>query len=461
MSSKKNTPPSRSRAGNRKKSGLTEPLFRKTRLPNGIRVLTEKHPESRAVSCGLWVTKGTRDEEANEAGLAHFVEHLVFKRTTSRSAYDIARDMEAVGGDLNAFTSREYTCFVTHSLKEDLALSLDVLSDLVCRPVFEAGDIRKEKSVVLQEIHMSDDQLEDAIFDRFFDLAYPKATAAATLGRPILGTTKSIQGMKRSTILDFHRKHYVGENLILTVTGNVSHDKVLELAYQYLKFPRVSRVLAARASKLKSEPRAERPVHPPLQTFRQVHKKASEQAHILIGLPASTFTDRLRFDAYIVNTLLGGGMTSRLFQTVREQKALAYSVYSQLSTFTDAGLCLIYAGTEAKKTPTVIETILRELKKLKRDGINKADLNLFKTQVLGQILLGSDDIENRMNSIGVSEMVFGRHRTVEDVMREVQAVNLDSVHEYIETYLDLDQIGMLVMGPVPEEPTKRWLNGLA
>ena len=432
--------------------------YRKTVLPNGLRVLTEKQPLGRAVSCGIWITKGTRDERLHEAGMAHFVEHMVFKRTEKRSAYQIARDMEAVGGELNAYTSRESTCFVTHALTEDLGLSLDVLSDLVCRPVFDPSDIRKEKSVVLQEIHMSDDVLEDSIFDRYFELAY----GGTTLGTPILGSEKSVSEIDKKMVVDFHQRHYRPENIIVTVAGRVNHDEVLELVLKHLKFKKAKPVSSRTKARIMADALHAKTstLEPKFQTFREAIRKPSEQAHVVMGLPAAAFTDRLRFEAYIVNTLLGGGMTSRLFQSVREEKGLAYSVYSQLSTFVDTGAMLIYAGTEPKKMPTLVETMLKELRKLKKNGINKVELSLFKTQVLGQILLGADDVENRMNSLGANEMVMGRYRSVENVMREIETVSLDSVHEYLESYMDLDRIGLLVMGPVPEDQTKRWLRGL-
>ena len=442
----------------KKDDGLT-PEFHKDVLPNGVRVLTERHPVNRAISCGIWVNKGTRDENLNEAGLAHFVEHLVFKRTENRSAYEISRDMEAVGGDLNAFTSREYTNFITHSLKEDLALSLDVLSDLVCRPKFDAGDIKKEKQVVLQEIHMSEDQLEDHIFDRYLELAFPKAN----LGRPILGTEKSIAGMKRETVVDFHARQYVPENMIVSVAGNVDHKEVVELVRKHLQFtPKVSRSGNASAGK----PHKQQPSYPNLGVqhhpvnFRAVYKKPSEQAHILIGLPSHDFRHPLRFEGFVVNSLLGGGMTSRLYQTVREDRGLVYSIYSQLVTFMDAGLNVTYAGTEPKKMPIVIDLVLGEIRKLRKNGVKRSDLDLFKTQVKGQILLGADDVENRMNSLGVNEMVFGKYRSVEDVIRDIEAISLDSLHQYIETFIDPEQVGILVMGQVPEIPTRKWLETL-
>lgn len=421
--------------------------FRKTVLPNGLRILTENHPMSRAAACGVWIAKGTRDEAADEAGLAHFIEHLVFKRTKKRTAFEIARDMEAVGGDLNAFTSRESTCYLTFSLREHVGLSLDVLSDLVCRPKFDLADIKKEKQVVIQEIHMAEDQLEDNIFDQYFELAYPELP----LGKPILGTVKSISDMSREQIINFHRRQYTSSNVVVSVAGRVDHDEVVELAKKWLKLPTTSaaELLATRVHEI-----------PKLRSFREAVRRPSEQAHILIGLPASEFSAKLRFEAYIVNTLLGGGMTSRLYQSVREDRGLVYSIYSQLVTFIDAGQMLIYAGTEPKKAPEVVELILKEIKKLIRGGLTKKDIEFFKTQVKGQILLGADDIDSRMNSLAVNEMVFGKYRAVDDVIQDIDNVNLDSVHQYIETYLDLDQLGILLMGAVPEGPTKKWLKTL-
>jgi predicted Zn-dependent peptidase len=419
--------------------------YKKTTLANGIRILTEHHPMSRAVSCGIWVNKGTRDELAHEEGLAHFIEHMVFKRTKKRNAYEISRDMEAVGGELNAYTSREYTCFVSLALKEHLDLSLDVLSDLVCQPVFDSSDIKKEKQVVIQEIHMSEDQLEDNVFDRYFTHAFPDSP----LGKPILGTVKSISDMKRSTVTDFHQRQYTSPNTLVSVSGHVDHDEVVDLVKKHLKLKPHDRVEAI-----------DTPKPAELAGFREVIKKPSEQAHVLVGFPASEFTARLRFEAYIVNTILGGGMTSRLYQTVREERGLVYSIYSQLVTFADTGMDLIYAGTEPKKAPEVVELILKEIRRLKRDGVKKKDLEFFKTQVKGSILLGADDVESRMNSVAVNEMVFGRYRSVDDVMVDVEKVNLDTVHEYIETYFDLDRMGIMLMGPLPEGPTRRWLESV-
>ncbi|MEK7357992.1 MAG: pitrilysin family protein, partial [Bdellovibrionota bacterium] len=369
--------------------------YKKTVLDSGITVLTEHHPTNRAVSVGIWVDKGTRHETNDEAGLAHFVEHLVFKRTENRSAYEIARDMEAVGGDLNAFTSRENTCFLTHALSEHVGLSLDVLSDLVCRPKFDPTDIKKEKQVVIQEILMSEDQLEDAIFDKFYEKIYPDHP----LGKPILGTEESIEGMSRKRIVDFHERQYGIEHLIVSVAGRVDHDEVVGFTEKYMEpkssaLRRKGTVKAGlvkesrkdhveHAEKQLARMRDERPVPPVATPFREVIKRPSEQVHILIGHPTLEFRDPMRFDAVVVNTMLGGGMTSRLYQTVREERGLVYSVFSSLNTYSDSGTNLIYAGTEPKKAPTVIELIMKELRRMKREGMTKEEIEFYKRQVKG------------------------------------------------------------------------------
>lgn len=425
-------------------SGVKGVRFKKTVLPNGVRVLTEAHPASRAVVCGILVTGGTRDERSNEGGLAHFVEHLVFKRTKKRTAYEVARDMEAVGGDLNAYTSRESTIYVAHALKDDLALSIDVLADLVGNPVFDAGDIRKEKQVVIQEIRMAEDQLEDCIFDHYFERVYRDSP----IGRPILGTIESIGGMKREKIVGFHRRLYVPENLIVSVAGNVEHEVVVDLALKHLKL---------KSGRGGEKTQDEAPV---IHAFRDVIKRPSEQAHILVGLPSADFRSRFRVESYIVNALLGGGMTSRLYQTVREEKGLVYSIYSQLLTGRDTGLNLVYASAEPKKAPDVLELILKEVRRIKKEGLKKSELDFFKRQIRGQIVLGADDIESRMNALAVNEMVLGRYRSVDDIIRDVENASWDSVHEYLEENFDLDKLGVLLMGALPEGPTRKWLETL-
>ncbi|MCM2282963.1 MAG: insulinase family protein [Bdellovibrionaceae bacterium] len=420
------------------------PVFRKTRIPkSGIRVVTEMHAQARALSVGIWVETGTRDERREDAGICHFVEHMVFKRTKNRTAFQIAREMEAVGGEINAYTTREYTCFYTHSLHDHLELSLDVLADLVCRASFDSTDLEKEKQVVLQEIHMAEDNLEDFIYDLYFDRAF----GGGPMGWPILGNEASILAMRRAKAVDFYHRSYSADRLIVSVAGAIEHEDVVRLVEKVLR-PKLRKGAPRRRKKALFKP------------FRAVVEKPSEQAHILMGWPAADFQNRLRFEAYIVSTLLAGGMTSKLYQSVREKRGLVYSIYSQLTTFTDNGLMTIYAGTETKHAKKVIELTLKEIAKLRERGVSAADLELYKTQVVGQILLGSDDIENRMNSLGVNEMVFGEYRSVNEVIAEVKAITVKSVNEYIRKYLDTDQMGVLLLGAVPKNIFEPFLRDL-
>lgn len=423
---------------------LTKPKYKKSVLSNGVRVITEDHPDARGISCGFWVTTGTRHESEKLQGISHFVEHLVFKKTKNRSAYEIARDMEAVGGDLNAFTSRESTCFHTHALHEHLELSVDVLADLIGRAIFEAKDFEKEKQVILQEIHMSADQLEDAVFDIYFQKAYE----GNPLGWPILGTVKTISEMKRAEVEKYYREKYSPGNLIVAVAGRVNHDDLISVLEEKLSFAQKSTAPAKRTS-------VKRPAFIAPKTFHDIIKKPAEQVHILMGLPAASFTDELRFEGFIVNSLLGGGMTSRLYQTIREEQGLAYSIYSHLNTFTDTGLLMIYAGTEPKNVKKVIELAEQQVKRVAVEGMSRGDLDLFKTQVKGQILLGADDIENRMHSLAVNEMVFNEYRSVDHIIKEIDRVNLDTVHAYIEKYVRPEQSGMLLMGAMELKPKKK------
>ncbi len=420
------------------------PVFRKTRLPkSGIRVVTETHPQARALAVGIWVETGTRDESPLEAGICHFIEHMVFKRTKSRTAFQIARELEAVGGEINAYTTREYTCFYTQSLRDHLELSLDVLSDLVCRASFDPVDLEKEKRVVLQEIHMAEDNLEDFVFDLYFD----KAFGGGPMGWPILGNEETIRNLRRPRLVDFYRRCYAADRLIVSVSGAVDHDDVVKLVERALT-PKLRK--GAKPGRRKGR----------LKPFRAVVEKPSEQTHILMGWPAANFRDKLRFEAYIVSTLLAGGMTSKLYQSVREKRGLVYTIYSQLTTFTDCGVMTVYAGTEAGRAKKVIELVLREIDRLRERGISASDLRLYKTQVIGQILLGSDDMENRMNSLGVNEMVFGAYLPVDRIIREIEAVTVESVGAYVRSYLDRRRMGVLLLGSAPKSVFEPYLKSI-
>jgi predicted Zn-dependent peptidase len=404
--------------------------FKKSVLPNGVRVVTEQHQHSRSVSIGVWVLTGTRDEKEDEVGLSHFVEHLVFKGTKTRNTYQIAKSLESLGGDLNAYTTREYTNYHCLVLKEDWKIGLEILSDLVCNMKISKKDFELEKKVILQEIAMSDDTPEDLIYDYFFEGVYKNHP----LERQILGKSETISKMTQKKVFEFYRHFYQGENLIISAAGPVDHD---QFVIQCQKFFRTRKKFDS--VKTRRAPR--------WKVCRKIYERDMEQAHILVGFPSTTFNDKYRFEAYILNSLLGGGMTSRLYQAIREKQGLAYTVFSSLNTNVDSGNISIYAGTDTKNVKKVIQIIKEELQKIKKLGIKTRDLNHFKTQVRGQLLMGSDEIENRMASLGINEMIFKKYKSVDQVISEIEQITEETMQDYIDNYFDLKKAAIIMVGP--------------
>ncbi|MEQ1875294.1 MAG: pitrilysin family protein [Bdellovibrionia bacterium] len=418
--------------------------FKKTELDNGATVVTEENPNSVAVSCGIWVNSGTRHEKASEMGISHFLEHMVFKGTKTRSALRLARELEAVGGELNAFTTREHTCYHTLSLPEHLELCLDVLSDLVLNATFPAGELEIERGVILHEIAAAVENQEEYLYDAF----YEKYFVGSPLGFPILGTEETVGNITRAGLRGRYKSRYAGKNLIVSAAGQLDHDMVVKA---------VSKTIG----KIRSRPKPPLMKKSSFRPFTEIIERDSDQVHILVGLPAPHYKDPARFEGFIFNAILGGGMTSRLYQKIRERRGLVYSVYSSMNTFMDVGVTNIYASTSEKNFQTVMTIILDEVDKLKRKGVTPAEMKLFKTQVRGGILLGSDDVENRMNSIGVNEMIFGRFRPMDEVVTEVEAVDQKSMTAFLKRRLHLEKMGILVLGPEGTSKHLKWLKDLA
>lgn len=403
-------------------------------------MVTENHPFSKSVSIGVWVLTGTRDEAEEEVGISHFLEHLVFKGTKKRNAYQIAKSLESLGGDLNAYTTREYTNYHCLVLREDWKLGLDVLSDLVCNMALTKKDFDLEKKVILQEIAMCDDADEEIIYDYFYSEVYKNHP----LSRQILGKSETIQKMTQKKVLEFYKKYYQGSNLIVSAAGPIDHDELVIESQKLFRTRKSFNVPQTRRA-------------PRWKVSRKIYEKEMEQAHILLGFPATSFHDKYRFEAFIVNSLLGGGMTSRLYQAVREKQGLAYSIFSSINTNVDSGNITIHAGTDSSKVKKVMHIIADELLKLKREGFKKSDIDLFKTQVRGQLLMGSDDIENRMTSLGVNEMIFNGYRSVETVIQQVEAVTEKSIRAYMREHFDLSKVSVALMGPKLKDH-KEWLQ---
>ncbi len=415
--------------------------FAKTTLKNGIRVVSERHTHTRAVAIGIWVMAGTRDESSSQAGISHFLEHLTFKGTKKRTSYQLAKALEEVGGELNAYTTREYTCYHALVLRDHWKRAVEVLADLVSNMNLKEPHFQLEKAVVLQELSSSFENHEDHIYDEFLERAFK----GNPLGGPILGTEESLTKMIRKDINKYYSQRYVGSNILVSCAGNVEHEALVEEIKKHLGQKSRGRAL---------KPREKSKFH----SFSEIIDKSTDQAHLLLGLPTGKYNDPLRFEAFIVNALLGGGMTSKLFQSVRERKGLTYSVYSSLNTFTDSGILMVYAGVETDKLKEVVNTILKSMYEIRAKGVSAHHLKLFKTQVIGSILLGSDDVENRMTSLGINEMVLGRYKPVQEVIDEIEAVNKKSLAAYIEKYFQLDKLGGLLLGSNLKSYRSWWEN---
>jgi predicted Zn-dependent peptidase len=406
-----------------------ERKFKKTILPSGVRVVSEYHPEARSVALGIWANLGTRHEPADQVGISHLLEHMVFKGTKTRSAFQISKSLEALGGDLNAFTSREHTCYHALVLKDFWLEAFDVLSDLTTQMQFSKKDFLLEKNVIIQEIAMSEESPEDFVYDLFFETCYH----GNPLGRSILGSMKTISKMSMGQIYKHYRSHYLGDNLLVSAAGNIDHEELVQEA----------RKIWGHKRKPLKKVRLQRPRW---RTERRIKEKDTEQVHFLVGLPFPGMNSSLRFHSIIVNAALGGGMTSRLYQSIREKRGLAYSIYSSVNTFADTGLLNIYAGVDGEKLEKLVELVKIELLRLKKVGLKPAEVESYKTQVIGHLLLGADDTDNRMNSIAINEFVFGKYNSPEHIVEKIKSISAKEINQFIREWIKPEKITGVLMG---------------
>ncbi len=410
-----------------------QPKYKKTVLSNGVRIITEHHPYTRSTSVGFYVDLGSRDEPSHLIGAAHFLEHILFKGTRNRSAYEIVSALESVGGEINAYTAKEYTCYHATTLREHKSISLDVLSDLLLNSICSDSDFDRERNVIFQEIDMSKDVLEEYIFENYFEKAYHNHP----LSQPILGTQETLSKISKEDLFNFYQSRYHGPHLIVAVAGDVDHESVVEQL----------RVLEDLKRPIENPPERKKPQ---AVSFFNAQDRPSEQLHLLLGLPSSDFRSNLRFESYIVNAALGGATTSRLYQSIREAKGLAYNVYSSLHAFTDTAMILTYIGTSLDQAEECLSLVKHEFDSFKRKSLTEEEIEYYKTQVMGQILLGADDVDNRMNSIAINEMVFGTYKPVDEVVKEIESVNVETIRQYTDIYMT-SQPGFLAMGNEAEK----------
>ena len=414
-------------------SNYSEPCIGREVLPNGLVVITEPMPHLRSVSVGIWVRAGSRREPAGLNGLAHFIEHMVFKGTARRSAEQIAREVDSVGGALDAFTSREQVCFNAKVMDEHLPLALDVLSDMVLHPLFAEGDIAKEKQVILEEIRADEDNPESLAHE----LLTENFWRGHPLGLPILGRRATVRAFTRANLMKVFRPWYAPGNLIITAAGRIELAQMVELVSGMFGD------LPARKG-----PAAIGPKPQPHARLTVRDKPALEQAHITIAVPSFPLAHPRRYAAAVLNNILGGGMSSRLFQNVRERQGLAYAVFSELSPYADAGMLSIYAGTSRQTVERVLRLVGEELRRIKKEPVPADELRRSKDQLKGSLLLSLESSGSRMSSVARQEMYFGRFFTTEEVLAALEGVTCEDVQEIAQEFFQAEKIAITAVGPL-------------
>jgi predicted Zn-dependent peptidase len=387
----------------------------RTTLPGGLRIVTESVPAVRSVSVGIWIGVGSRDEAPELAGAAHYLEHLLFKGTRRRTAAAIAEELDAVGGDLNAFTAKEHTCYYAHVLDTDLPLAVDVLADVVTDAVLAPSDVELERGVVLEEIAMRDDDPEDLLGELFDDALF----GDHPLGRPVIGSQSSVRAMERDALHEFWRGEYTTPRMVVAAAGNLSHDHVVDLVAAALA-DATRRAGAGAAPVPRRTPGAMTSPDGPRLVLRP---DDTEQAHLMIGVPALPRHDPRRGALAVLNAALGGGPSSRLFQQVREQRGLAYSVYSTISTYADGGSLSVYAGCAPHRLGEVSALVGEVLASVATGGISESELARAKGSLRGGLVLGCEDTASRMHRIGRSELDHGRQRTISESLDRISTVS--------------------------------------
>jgi predicted Zn-dependent peptidase len=411
-------------------------LISRTVLPGGLRIVTEAMPGVRSASVGIWVPVGSRDETPALAGTSHFLEHLLFKGTTRRSALDIASEMDAVGGEFNAFTEKEHTCFYATVLDRDLPLAVDIVADVVLDATITAQDVDVERGVVLEEIAMRDDDPGDLVHDEFATALF----GDDPLGRPILGTEGSIQALTRRQIHGYYRRRYATDGMVVSVAGNIDHDDVVRLVRRAFE-GRLDESRGPRPARSAANGTRPRPHSP-----TTVRADDTEQANLVLGCHGLSRHDPRRFAVGVLSAALGGGMSSRLFQRVREERGLAYSVYSFSSGYSDAGMFGVYAGCQPGKADEVLSLVVTELDAAARGELSDAEVERGKGQMRGATVLGLEDVGSRMTRIGKSEIIYGEVLGVDELLARIDAVTPADIAELAEDLLGRPRC-LTVVGP--------------
>ncbi|MFZ7111073.1 MAG: M16 family metallopeptidase [Desulfatiglandales bacterium] len=409
-------------------------MYHKTVLKNGIRILSERLENYRSVSLGVWINVGSRDESEGESGISHFIEHMLFKGTRTRDSLAIAKELDGIGGLSNAFTSKEYTCLHARVLDKDLPILADILADLLLNSIFDLRDIDQEKKVILQEISMVEDTPDDyihVIFNRLFWVGHP-------LGRSILGTIESVTGIEKEAMTGFMKRHYLPEKILVTAAGNVDHDELVSYFQPCLESLNPATNTSSR----------EIPSH---HAGVSCLWKDLEQVHLCLGGWAPELGSEYRFAGAVLNTILGGNMSSRLFQEIREKRGLAYAVYSFLSPYMDAGQIGVYVGTDSSKVNRVLSLIQKELVRVRAGDISESDLAAAKEHLIGGILLGAESTDSRMMRLAKNEHVFGKYVSYDEIVADLGRVTVEEVVVVARDAFQTDGVSLTTLGPFRQE----------
>jgi predicted Zn-dependent peptidase len=409
-------------------------MYRKIVLDNGLRVVTERMPTLKSVTVGIWVNVGSRDEDSGEEGLSHFIEHMFFKGTRSRTATQISHEIDALGGEMNAFTSRETTTFYVKVLDEQLTPALTLLSDLFHHSRFDAKEVEKEKQVVLEEIKMVQDDPEDFVQE----IHTGQTLTEHPLGRSILGNVSVIKQLNRVDLLRYIDAHYHPQQTVVTIAGHFDLKTLLPslkscfATWHQERWPQVKRW------------------PPKVKGGLYVHRKRLEQAHLCLGLQGVSLGHKDRYAAHALNAALGGSVSSRLFQEIREKRGLAYSIYSYLSSFSDAGSMTVYAATRPQEAPRVVDLVRKEIRRLRTTGVDKQELERVKNQMKGSLMLSLESTHSRMSKLAKDEIYEGRHITLDEMMAEIDRVSVSQITRLARELFNLDGLSVTVLGPVTD-----------
>jgi predicted Zn-dependent peptidase len=412
--------------------------YRRSVLPNGIRVITERMPHVRSVAVGVWVETGSRHEPESRGGMSHLIEHLVFKGTATRSAEDIARTMDSVGGQTDAFTTKEHTCFYVQVLDEHLPLAVDLLTDILLHPKFDAEELEKEKSVVLQEFKMVEDTPDDIIHDLFAAQVWE----GHPLGRPILGTRELVTGFSAEAVRDYFEGEYVPPKVIIAVAGNVTHDEVV-------------RLFGAGFNGFGRTPVARTDGAPGLKAGVNLVHKQLEQVHVVMGFPGLRQSAPERYALFLLNDVIGGSMSSRLFQEIRERQGLVYSIGSGVQSYQDTGVLYVYAASDPGNFSKVLKSTLKEIREVKKNGITAEELKRAKEHLKGSLMLSLETSSSRMNRLAKHEMHLGSFLTMDQMLASIDGVQHDEVQALVGQLLDEDHLALTTLGPLDRRSLPR------